>query len=156
MKKFFYAVTVILIAIMVWLFSALVTEQNINWARNLNKPFCQPPGWIFYAVWVFLFILIAASVIMVLNQNKQKRKMCNLAIVFFIINALLNMLYSLLYFGFRSVLLAFLELPLLIASIIVLIWCTRKISKIASYLLIPYLLWVCFATLLTGITLFIN
>ncbi|MFC1655798.1 TspO/MBR family protein [Patescibacteria group bacterium] len=156
LKNTFYAVIVILIAVMVWLFSALVSEQNIQWARNLNKPICQPPGWVFYPIWSILFIMIAASAIIVLNQQRKKKKRCNLAIGLFVVNAALNMLYSLLYFGMKNILLAFLELPILIASIILLIWCTHKISKVASYLLIPYLAWVCFAAVLTGITLFIN
>jgi tryptophan-rich sensory protein len=156
MKKLFYIAIVILIALIVWLTGALVGEQNIEWYRNLNQPFIRPPGWFFYAIWVVLFILIAASAIIVLTEREKNKKRCNLALALFLVNAFFNVLFSIIYFGMKNVLLAFLELPFLIASILILIWCTHKISKVASYLLIPYLLWTCFATILVGITLFIN
>jgi tryptophan-rich sensory protein len=157
-KKIFTWIIVALITITVWLVSVLITEHNIEWARSLNKWRYNPPGWIFYIVWTVLFILIAISVIIILNKktSKKKKEISNVIIAVFLINAVLNMLYSFLYFGIKNILLAFIDLPFLIASIIILIWLTNKISKIAAYLLIPYLIWVCFATFLTGITLFIN
>lgn len=155
-KQVFYIVIVLLFTLSVWLVSSLVTEKNIEWARSLNKPYWQPPGWVFYVVWIVLFILISVSAIIILNERAKHKKKGNLAISLFVLNAFLTALYSIFYFGLKNILLAFIELPFLLAAILLLIWCTYKISKAAAYLLIPYLLWVAFATVLTGITLFIN
>lgn len=155
-RKIFYTITVVLIALIVWLSGALIGEQNIEWYKSLAHPSIRPPESIFYIVWIILFALIAASAIIILNKRTKDKKRCNIVISFFLTNAFLNVLFTIFYFGMQNILLAFLELPFLIASILLLIYCTHKISKTAAYLLIPYLLWTCFATVLVGITLFIN
>lgn len=156
LKNILTTIIVILVTIIVFLVGSTFTQQNIAWYLNLNKPFCQPPPWMFYWIWIILFLLIAVSVIIVLNQRTQQQKKCKIIIPLYFINAILNALYSVFFFGFRNILLAFLDLPFLIASVLLMIWCSHKINKTAAYLLIPYLIWIVFATVSTGIVLYIN
>ena len=156
LKKFLYLVAVILVTTIVFILGVIITEQNFIWFQSINKPICQPPNYFFYVVWTVLFIMIAASAIIVLNKSETQKKQCNLAIILYILNAFLATLFSYLFFTVQNIMLAMIEMPFLLASIILLIFCVYRISKIASYLLIPYLLWVCFATYLVGALLFIN
>ncbi len=146
---------VILFVIMLLLLGIVTFNQNTIWFSTLRIPSIQPPGWIFILIWSVLYFLIAISVVIVLDKPK-KNKDRSMTIILFILNGILNALYSIFFFGMKSILLAFLELPLLIASVLLLIWCTYRLDKKAAYLLIPYFVWICFSTVLTGITLFIN
>lgn len=150
-------ISIVILFVLVLLLLGMTTfNQNIAWYSTLNVPNIKPPGWVFMPIWTVLYIMIAISVVFVLGAPKTQRRHKTIALSLFIMNGILNALYSLLFFGMRSILLAFIELPFLIASILLLIWCTYRFNKTAAYLLIPYLVWVCFATVLTGITLFIN
>lgn len=155
-KKITFSAIVVLILLILILLGMVFFEQNREWMITLNLPAIQPPSWVFVVVWTILYILIAISVIMVLNAPAKLKKSRNIAITLFVINAFFNVLYTIIFFGLRNVLLAFIELPFLLASILLMAWCTYKINKIAAYLLIPYFLWVLYATILTGIILFIN
>lgn len=155
-KKFLLVVTVILTAFIVYLFGTVFTEQNYEWFLTLNKPTFQPPSWIFMLVWAILFILIAISAILVLFAPARKKKNCNLVLIVYIINALLNSLFNILFFGFHNIELALFQLPFFLASIILMIICSYKVNKIAAYLLIPYLLWGSYATILMVTVYFIN
>lgn len=146
---------VILFVIMLLLLGIVTFNQNTIWFSTLRIPSIQPPGWVFILIWSVLYFLIAISVVIVLDKPK-KNKDRSMTIILFILNGILNALYSIFFFGMKSILLAFLELPLLIASVLLLIWCTYRLDKKAAYLLIPYFVWICFSTVLTGITLFIN
>lgn len=155
-KKFLLVVTIILTALIVYLFGTVFTEQNYEWFLSLNKPSLQPPSWAFMIIWGVLFILIAASAIIVLFAPGKEKKRCNLVLIIYIINALLNALYSVLFFGFHNIELALFQLPFFLASIILMIMCSYKVNKIAAYLLIPYLLWGIYATILMVNIYFIN
>lgn len=155
-KKFLIVVTIILTALIVYLFGTVFTEQNYEWFLSLNMPTYHPPSWVFMLVWAILFVLIAMSAILVLFAPSKKRKKCNLVLIIFVINALLNSLFSILFFGFHNIELALFQLPFFLASIILMITCSYKVNKIASYLLVPYLLWGIYATTLMVSLYFIN
>ena len=154
-KRILLIAIVILFVLMLLLLGLVTFDQNIIWFSTLQIPSIQPPSWVFILIWSVLYFLIAISVIIVLDKPKTNKDR-TMTIMLFILNGILSALYSIFFFGMKSVLLAFLELPLLIASILLLIWCTYRVDKKAAYLLVPYLMWICFATVLTGITLFIN
>ena len=155
-KNIFSVVIVIFVTLFILFINAFYTEQNLQWAQSLILPYCQPPVWTFYITWIILYILIAISAIIILNERKTQKNKCNQSIILFLITAFLTGLYSILFFGFKNILFAFLELPFLLAAIILLIWCTYKVSKTAAYLLIPYLVWVAYATVFTGLMLYVN
>lgn len=156
LKKFFYAIIIILIVLILYLLGMVFTEGNYEWYMNLHKPSFQPPSWVFMLIWAVLFILIASSAILVLFEPKTKEKKCGFTIVMFVINALLNAIWSILFFGLHNILLSLIELPFLLASTVLLIMCAHKVNKIAAYLLMPYFLWLCYATVLMVNVFFIN
>jgi tryptophan-rich sensory protein len=109
-----------------------------------NAPSITPPNLVFPIVWSILFFLLALSIYFSWINLKNKKKI----ILFFSINLALNLLWSILFFGMRNPLLAFIDLILLWISILYLVIFNWKNSRISSYLLIPYLLWVTFAGIL--------
>ncbi|MBA4336169.1 hypothetical protein C0416_00150 [bacterium] len=146
----------ILFMLMLLLLGLITFDQNTAWFSTLKIPSIQPSSLIFILVWTAIYVMIAISVIIVLGAPKEQSRHKTIAIALFLINGILNGMYSILFFGMQSILLAFIELPLLITFVVLLIMCTYRINKIASYMLIPYFLWICFATILTGMILFMN
>lgn len=127
--------------------SALTLSSIPTWYSTLNKPIFSPPNWIFGPVWTFLYLLMGISLYIIWNKNlrnKNKEK----AMKTFILQLILNLLWSLVFFGLHQPLLAFITIVILWISIFVTIKYFYRISKPAAYLLIPYLLWVSFASLL--------
>lgn len=112
-----------------------------------------PPNWVFPVVWNILFFLIAISLYTAWSNVKKKAEKREIAWVFGI-NLTLNVLWSVIFFGFKFLELAFFELLILWLSIIAMIYATYKIKPIASYLLIPYLIWVSFAGVLNYVIAF--
>ena len=139
------------------LFTSSVT--NSEWYSSI-KPSITPPNYIFPIVWNILFFLIAISLYLVWitnknkNKNKKKDKTKQKIIIIFGINFILNILWSVFFFGMKQPPLAFVELIILWISILYLITFTYKINKTASYLLIPYLVWVSFAGVLNYLMAF--
>jgi tryptophan-rich sensory protein len=121
------------------------------WYQNI-KPSITPPNWVFPIVWNVLFFLIALSLYLswVNSEKKEKPKVA----LIFGLNLFLNILWSLFFFGMRNPELAFFELILLWLSIILAIFSVWRIKEPASYLLIPYLLWVSFAGILNYLIAF--
>lgn len=151
-----YALIVVLVALLIYLTAMVFTENNYEWFLNLNKPSFQPESWVFMVVWAILFVLIAISAIIILFTNKKERKKCNFVILLFVINAVINGFFNLVMFGMHNILFSVIIMPLLLASIFVLIWCTYKVNKIAAYLLIPYGVWTLYATILMVNFFFMN
>lgn len=126
-----------------------------TWYAALNKPFFSPPSWIFGPVWTILYFLMGISVFLIWKIGFKKKNQ-KIAGMFFLAQLLLNALWSPIFFGLRA--------PLLGLIVIVSMWCLivitmRKfypLSKPAFYLLIPYLMWVSFATLLNGAIVLLN
>jgi len=131
---------------------SLFTSQSVNsaWYESI-KPSITPPNYVFPIVWTVLFFLIGLSLYFAWTDSKKEMKK-RIAIIF-AINFGLNIIWSILYFGMQSVLSAFFEILLLIASIAYMMSALKKVSKTSGYLLIPYLLWVCFAAILTYLSL---
>lgn len=117
------------------------------------RPSITPPNWVFPIAWGILFFLIFISLYLCLTSAKNKKVSSKIELVFGI-NLILNFLWSFFFFGLRSPLFGFIDLILLWLSIIAMIFVTRKINKKASWLLIPYFLWVSFAGVLNYLSLF--
>lgn len=130
------------------LLGGLATTANIpTWYAALDKPPLNPPNWIFGPVWSLLYTLIAISLYLVWTAETKKPK-TKLYIVFGA-QMVLNALWSLVFFGLHQTWLAVGVIALLITAIVATIIQFRQCSKLAAYLLLPYLAWVCFATYLT-------
>jgi len=117
------------------------------------RPSITPPSWVFIVVWGILFFLIFISLYLSLTNAKDKKISSKVELVFGI-NLILNFLWSFLFFGLRNPLFAFADLIFLWLSIFAMIFVTKKINQKASWLLIPYLLWVSFAGVLNYLSLF--
>jgi tryptophan-rich sensory protein len=126
---------------------SLFTSPAIpTWYKTLNKPFFTPPDWIFGPVWISLFILMGISLFMIWRRQDHPR--FKLTLVFFLIQLILNILWSVAFFGLRSPLLGLVDIVLLWVAILLMIQHFSKVSGMAGFLLLPYLLWVGFAALL--------
>lgn len=140
--------TAILICQGVGFLGAFFTMPSIpTWYKSLNKPSFSPPNWIFAPVWTLLFLLMAISAYLVWNKDLKKARIRE-ALVVFVFQLLLNFFWSIYFFGLHEPYLAFLEILALWLAILLTIMKFYKISKPASYLLIPYILWVSFAAIL--------
>jgi len=138
--------SVILCQIAGFLGSLFTTPAIPTWYATLKKPFFTPPDWIFSPVWISLFILMGISLFFV--WRRQGHPQFKKALIFFFVQLILNVLWSLAFFGLRLPLLGFIDIILLWIAILLTIQHFSKVSKFAGVLLLPYLVWVSFATLL--------
>ncbi|HPD81872.1 MAG TPA: tryptophan-rich sensory protein, partial [Candidatus Pacearchaeota archaeon] len=133
---------------------SLFTAKNTDtlWYYTI-KPSITPPNWVFPVVWNILFILITFSLYYawIETKNKKQKKLVGLL---FGINFILNILWSILFFELKFTQIAFFEIILLWFSILAIIVGVNKISKKSSWLLLPYLIWVAFASILNILVAF--
>jgi len=135
--------------------AGLFTAQSIpEWFATLNKPSFNPPNWIFGPVWTTLYIIMGISFFLIWNQEMSKER--NLAILVFMLQLVFNIGWSFIFFYFNMIGFALIEIILLWISIAFTLVLFYKIKPIASYINIPYLLWVTFATVLNGSFYFLN
>lgn len=145
MKKNYFFIP--LIMIIVSALGSLITSNNMDWYNALAVPSFTPPGSVIGAVWTVIFILATISALLVWN-SAERNKVFKWIVALFILNAVLNVLWSYIFFGQQMVLFSIIEMILLNITVIVLIILIWPISKLASSLLIPYAVWVTFATFL--------
>jgi translocator protein len=135
--------------------AGLFTAQAVpEWYASLNQPSFNPPNWVFGPVWTVLYILMGISLFLIwkLDPGKERKR----AILVFLLQLLLNFGWSFLFFYFKMIGFALIEIILLWISIVVMIFLFYKIQPKAAYINIPYLLWVTFATILNSAYYFLN
>ncbi len=148
LKQLVPALISILIALSAGIIGSLVTFPNINtWYASLNKPFFNPPGWLFGPVWTILYILIGTAAFLVWQNRKNKRDYLQ-ACKWYFIQLILNSLWSVIFFALKTPWIAFVEIIILWYAIFRTLNLFRKINYRAAYLLYPYLAWVSFAAIL--------
>ena len=122
---------------------AVVTSSSVtNWYPALRKPSWNPPAWVFGPVWTVLYLMMAIAAWLVWRRSGFG------ALGIFALQLALNAAWSPLFFGLRNPLAGFLDIVLLGAAIPVTMVFFWRISPTAGALLVPYWLWVCFATAL--------
>ncbi|MEP6713796.1 MAG: TspO/MBR family protein [Ferruginibacter sp.] len=143
--KFIISVT---IPLAVGAVAAFFTTSSVNgWFTTLNKPSFNPPNWLFAPVWTALYIMMGIAFFIAWKSNavcEVKRR----AIIFFFVQLTLNFLWSFIFFYAKQPGWALIDIILLWLSILITIIFFGKISAAASWLLVPYICWVSFATLL--------
>lgn len=128
--------------------SAIFTMPSVRtWYIVLQKPFLNPPSWVFGPVWTLLYALMGISIFLVLRRVKTKKVRMWL-VQLFCVQLFLNFIWSIFFFGLHLPGLAFLDILFLLGTIIVLIADVKKYSKTAAWILVPYALWVSFASYL--------
>lgn len=137
--------------------SGIATRSGVDtWFVTVVKPSFNPPAWVFAPVWSFLYIIMGIAAGLVWNRIDYEREAVTKALTFFIIQLVLNALWSVLFFGLKNPLLALVEIVLLLLMIYETYIKFRAIDKIAGYLFIPYLAWVSFATVLNASIWWLN
>ncbi len=148
MKNWLKLILSILLVELVGILSSIGTLGSIQtWYASLVKPSFNPPNWIFGPVWTILYLMIGIALFLVWS-NKVKIKDKINAYQIFTIQLLLNALWTLVFFGMHQIFWALIVIVLLLIAIALTIREFYKISKIAAYILLPYILWVIFASLL--------
>ena len=122
------------------------------WYSQLVKSSYNPPDWIFAPVWTTLYLMMTFAIW--LFWLSKKRDMNTIYIYF--IHILFNTTWSIIFFVFHNILLAFINLMILIWLIVILILRYRRVNNISAYLMIPYLLWSCYALFLNLNLLILN
>jgi translocator protein len=157
MNKYTKIAITVSICLLVGYLSSIVTQSTIKtWYPTLIKPSFNPPNWIFAPVWTLLFILMGIAAGLVWDKLDYKRELVKKGMFFFAVQLALNALWSYLFFGLQNVFLALIEIILLWLIIFETYLIFRKIDKKTSNLLLPYLAWVGFATILTASIFWLN
>lgn len=157
MNKYTKITISVSICLLVGYLSSIVTQSTIKtWYPTLIKPSFNPPNWIFAPVWTLLFILMGIAAGLVWDKLDYKRELVKKGMFFFAVQLALNALWSYLFFGLQNVFLALIEIILLWLIIFETYLIFRKIDKKTSNLLLPYLAWVGFATILTASIFWLN
>jgi benzodiazapine receptor len=127
--------------------SIFTTPAIPRWYANINKPSFNPPNWVFAPVWTTLYLLMGIALFLVLRKGFNEKGI-KIAVAVFALQLVLNSLWSYLFFGLESPFAAFIEIIFLWASILISIILFFRMSWVAGALLIPYILWVSFASVL--------
>jgi len=137
---------------------SIFTFQSVRtWYVDINKPSFTPPSWIFGPVWTILYALMGISLYLIWkNHTKNKSTQRTYALTFFFIQLILNTIWSIIFFGLQQPFYAFIEIIFLWVSILITIFYAFKVSKGAGYLLLPYLAWVSFASILNFAIFYLN
>lgn len=157
MNKITKIIVTVAICLAVGYFSGIETRSAIlDWYPTLVKPSFNPPNWVFAPVWTLLYIMMGVAAGLVWDRFSFDKGAVKKALVFFIVQLVLNAIWSYLFFGLHNPMLAGLEIILLWLMIYETYFQFTKINKVAGYLLVPYLIWVAFAAVLNASIWWLN
>lgn len=125
------------------------------WYESLNKPFFNPPDWLFAPVWTVLYLLMGIASYLIW-QSSADRYEKQAALTLFYVQLAINVLWSILFFGLRLPVLALGEIIILWLLIALATSAFWRINKSSARLLWPYLIWVTFAAILNGAIVWLN
>jgi tryptophan-rich sensory protein len=122
------------------------------WYSQLIKPSFNPPDWIFAPVWTTLYLMMTVAIWFFWHS---KNRNMNTVYIYFI-HLIFNTTWSIIFFVFHNIFLALIILIILIVLIIILIVRFKRVNLLSTYLMIPYLLWCCYALILNLNLLILN
>ena len=122
------------------------------WYSQLIKPSFNPPDWIFAPVWTTLYLMMTVAIWFFWHS---KNRNMNTVYIYFI-HLIFNTTWSIIFFVFHNIFLALIILIILIVLIIILIVRFKRVNLLSTYLMIPYLLWCCYALILNVNLLILN
>ena len=150
-NKFF---TFILFFIITYSASLIGGLATINfkepWYSLIIRPSFSPPDWVFAPIWTTLYFMMTLSVWLFWHSTNRDMK----TVYIYFIHIIVNTTWSITFFVFHQIAISILVLVILITLIIILIKNFKRVNLISSYLMIPYLLWCCFALIL-NISIFV-
>jgi len=147
-KKLKYIAYAVCICVAIGFLASFATQSSVNdWYLTLNKPSFNPPDSIFAPVWTLLYILmgIAAGIVWAKGLHHLWVKT---ALYHFGFQLLLNAAWSIVFFGLKEPFWALIVIICLLILLLLTIRWFKIVSNLAAILLVPYLIWVCFATVL--------
>ncbi len=156
LKKIKPYIIEIAIALAVGGLSALLTRNNMDIYGEITKPRLSPPSWLFPVVWSVLFVLMGISAGRIRVKGGTFPEKSAEAIGIYYLSLFVNFFWSIIFFNLRWYLLAFLWLLLLWALVLATIVKYRRLSPLAAWLQIPYLLWISFAGYLNLMIFLLN
>lgn len=143
--KFIIAVTIPLV---VGAIAGFFTSSSVNgWFTTLNKPSFNPPNWLFAPVWTMLYIMMGIALFLTW-KSKAELLTKKTAITLFFVQLAFNFLWSFIFFYAQQPGWALVDIIILWLMIVCTIFYFGKISAAAAWLLVPYICWVSFATIL--------
>tara|TARA_R110000868_G_scaffold82050_1_gene231898 strand:- start:544 stop:1017 length:474 start_codon:yes stop_codon:yes gene_type:complete len=147
-KQLYYIGIAVAACLVIGFLSGFATKSSIaDWYVALEKPSFNPPNEIFAPVWTLLYIMMGVSAGIVWSKGFH-HIWVKTALYHFIFQLLFNALWSIVFFGLKEPFWAFMVIITLLVLIVLTIRWFKVVNKTAAYLLVPYLLWVCFATVL--------
>lgn len=147
-RKIFKIIIAVVICLLVGALSSIATQSSVNdWYLTLNKPSFNPPNWIFAPVWTTLYVMMGVAAGIVWGKGFH-HIWVKTGLYHFGFQLLLNAMWSLVFFGLKEPFYALLIIIALAILIVLTIKWFNVVSKKAAWLLVPYLLWVLFATAL--------
>lgn len=146
----------VIVSLTVGFMGSQVTQTTVNtWYTTLEKPFFNPPNWLFAPVWTVLYLLMGIAVGRVWSYGIHHRWVKS-AVYHFGFQLLFNGLWSLVFFGLKNPVWAMVVILILLFLIVRTIQQFRIVDLLATRLLFPYLIWVCFAGFLNAGIVFLN
>lgn len=137
-----------------WFISGIVFKSDTIFYKGLNKPAFAPSPIVFPIVWTILYILIAISIYLIYKDNSYKDTPdYNKTLL---INYFSNQVFSFLFFTLKSPFLALIDTFIVLISSLFLYYESRELNKTSSRLLIPYIIWNVFASILIIFIFFMN
>jgi benzodiazapine receptor len=126
---------------------AFFTQQSVTtWFLTLRKPVFNPPAWVFGPMWTLLYLLMGIALYQVVTRARYRENKCVYTI--FSIQLILNSLWSFFFFGMRSPGLALIDIVLLDIAVGYTLIELYRVKPSAAFIMIPYQLWILFATVL--------
>ncbi len=136
--------------------SGILTGNTVGtWYGEINKPFFTPPNWVFGPAWLLLYTLMGISVgriwqLAAKNRYPIIRNYTKKGILLFVIHFIFNLAWTPIFFGLQMPGLALIVILTMLGIIIFMTKQYYRVDRIASFLLVPYIVWVSFATLLNA------
>ena len=154
LKDYLALACFILISLLAGFIGSFFTMDQIgSWYATLNRPSWTPPNSVFGPVWTMLYILMGTAAYLV---SRSKRLGKTFVLWLFFAHLAVNTLWSIVFFALHEVLLALFIIALLWVLIVILMRLYWRHSRMATYLMVPYLLWVSYASTLNLGILFLN
>ncbi len=152
--KYLKFIIILVVIFALFLIPSFLYSNNNEFYQEIQRPFFSPPSWVFGVVWTSIYFLIALATTIIATTDTDESK-CKYYIIL-AINYFLIQSFTPVFFGMESLYGGFIITTLTALASIFLYVSAKKISKPASWLLIPYVLWTMFATVLAGTIYMIN
>lgn len=154
-KSILTLILIIIFTEAVGIISGYIGMYKLESYNSLIKPTFAPPSYVFLIVWPVLYLMMAIAVYKILMQREQGQTI-NKAVTFYVIQLVLNFLWTIIFFRLRLIGLAFIELMILLVFVLLTTFEFFRHNKFAGLLMIPYIFWLCFAGVLNYVFWMIN